>query len=136
MKSYLALITTDLKLAARLRVVIFFNYLFPLMIFFIFGWVFGAKNDVSKIIQVLTMSVTLGILGNGFFGAGIRAVQEREMNILRRYKVTPISPAPLLVASMVPGWVIFMPYVFLMIGLAHTVYGMPWPPSFLPIVVL
>jgi len=127
MKSYLALIATDLKLAARLRVVIFFNYLFPLMIFFIFGSVFGARKSVDAITYVLTMSVTLGILGNGFFGAGIRAVQEREMNILRRYKVTPISPAPLLVASMVTGWVIFMPYVILVFTLAHVLYQMPWP---------
>ncbi|PYP88209.1 MAG: hypothetical protein DMG65_15500 [Candidatus Angelobacter sp. Gp1-AA117] len=130
MKSYLALITTDLKLAARLRVVIFFNYLFPLMIFFIFGSVFGARKSVDSIIYVLTMSITLGILGNGFFGAGIRAVQEREMNILRRYKVTPISPAPLLVASMVTGWVIFMPYIILVFILAHTLYHMPWPAHF------
>jgi len=39
-------------------------------------------------------------LGNGFFGAGIRAVQEREQNILRRYKVTPITPLPILGASL------------------------------------
>ena len=130
MKSYLSLIAIDLKLAARLRTVIFFNYLFPLMIFFIFGVVFGAARDVGKITYVLTMSVTLGILGNGFFGAGIRAVQEREMNILRRYKVTPISPAPLLVASMVTGWVVFMPYILLVFTLAHTVYHMPWPVHF------
>jgi ABC-2 type transport system permease protein len=127
MKKYLALIAIDLKLAARLRVVIFFNYLFPLMIFFIFGTVFGAARSVEVITYVLTMSVVLGILGNGLFGAGMRAVQEREMNILRRYKVTPITPAPLLVASMVTGWVIFMPYMVFVFTLAHSLYKMPWP---------
>ena len=40
------------------------------------------------------MVIVLGILGNGLFGAGMRAVQEREENILRRYKVTPITPVP------------------------------------------
>ena len=44
--------------------------------------------------------ITMGILGNGLFGAGMRLVQEREQNILRRFKVTPISPAPLLVAQL------------------------------------
>jgi ABC-2 type transport system permease protein len=77
--------------------------------------------------QVLTMSLTLGILGSGLFGAGIRALQEREMNILRRYKVTPITPAPMLVASMVTGCVIFLPYVVMMLALSHFWYGMPWP---------
>jgi ABC-2 type transport system permease protein len=127
MKSYFSLIAIDLKLALRQRAVIFFNYLFPLMFFFIFVMVFGAGKNPRVITQVLTMSVALGILGNGFFGAGIRAIQEREMNILRRYKVTPITPAPLLVASMVTGWIIFMPYILLVVSIAHTLYKMPLP---------
>ena len=49
------------------------------------------------------MVLVIGILGNGLFGAGMRAVQEREENILRRYKVAPITPVPMLVASMVTG---------------------------------
>lgn len=127
MKTYLSLIGIDLKLAARQRTVIFFNYLFPLIFFFIFGTIFGARRDPGTMTYVLTMSVSLGILGNGLFGAGIRALQEREMNILRRYKVTPITPVPLLVASMVTGWFIFMPYIVLVICLAHFIYHMPWP---------
>src|SRR5215467_9431913 len=127
MKAYLALIAIDLKLALRLRAVIIFNYLFPLIVYFIFGAVFRAGQSYGAATQVMTMSLSLGILGNGLFGAGIRALQERELNILRRYKVTPITPVPLLVASMVTGWVIFMPYIVLVICLAHFVYHMPWP---------
>src|SRR5436305_5108146 len=119
----------------RQRAVIFFTYLFPLVFFFIFASFMRAGSDVRKAAYVVTMSVTLGILGNGFFGAGIRAVQEREMNILRRYKVTPITPAPLLVASMVTGWVIFMPYMVLVFVLAHVVYKMPWPVHFVELLL-
>jgi imidazolonepropionase-like amidohydrolase/ABC-type multidrug transport system permease subunit len=126
MKGYLALIRIDLKLALRQKSVIFFNYLFPLLFFFVFAQAFDAEQG-GVINQVVTMVVVIGVLGNGLFGAGIRAVLEREMNILRRYKVTPISPAPLLVASMVTGWIIFMPYILLMLGLAHFIYGMTMP---------
>jgi ABC-2 type transport system permease protein len=126
-KTYLSLIAIDLKLAVRQRAVIFFNYLFPLIFFFIFAMVFRASGNSRAAAYVVTMSVTLGILGNGFFGAGIRAIQEREMNILRRYKVTPITPAPLLVASMVTGWIIFMPLILLVLTIAHLFYKMPWP---------
>jgi imidazolonepropionase-like amidohydrolase/ABC-type polysaccharide/polyol phosphate export permease len=77
----------------------------------------------------------IGILGNGLFGAGIRAVQEREANILRRYKVTPITPAPLLLASVVTGWVLYMPNVILILVLAHYLYGMPWPASMASILI-
>jgi imidazolonepropionase-like amidohydrolase/ABC-type multidrug transport system permease subunit len=127
LKSYLALIKIDIKLALRQRTVIFFNYLFPLVFFFTFGAIFRAGQSSGSMMQVLTMSLTLGILGSGLFGAGIRALQEREMNILRRYKVTPITPAPMLVASMVTGCVIFLPYVLMMLALSHFWYGMPWP---------
>ena len=127
MKPYIELIKIDLKLALRLRAVIFFNYLFPLIFFFTIGTFMEAKGNVARATTVVTMSVTLGILGNGLFGAGIRALQERELNILRRYKVTPISPTPLLVASMVTGWIIFLPYILVLLTFSHYWYLMPWP---------
>jgi imidazolonepropionase-like amidohydrolase/ABC-type multidrug transport system permease subunit len=128
MKAYKALIAIDLKLALRNRSVIFFNYLFPLIFFFIFGQAMHAERGAAMTI-VISMVLIIGILGNGLMGAGIRAVQEREANILRRYKVTPITPAPLLAASVTTGWILYMPNVLLIFALAHYLYGMPWPQS-------
>ena len=128
MKAYRALVALDLKLALRQKSVIFFNYLFPLVFFFIFGQAMHAERGAAMTV-VISMVLIIGILGNGLFGAGIRAVQEREANILRRYKVTPISPAPLLIASVVTGWILYMPNVILIFTLAHFLYGMPWPHS-------
>ena len=128
MKAYKALIAIDLKLALRNRSVIFFNYLFPLAFFFIFGQAMHGERGAAMTI-VISMVLIIGILGNGLMGAGIRAVQEREANILRRYKVTPISPAPLLIAMVVTGWILYMPNVILILSLAHFLYGMPWPQS-------
>src|SRR5262245_22266324 len=126
MKSYLALIKVDLKLAFRDKAVIFFNYLFPLIFFFVFAGLMRAERG-GTIAYVVSLVLVMGILGNGLFGAGLRAVQERETNILRRFKVAPITPAPLLVASLVSGWLISRPIVLLVLGLAHFVYGMPFP---------
>jgi imidazolonepropionase-like amidohydrolase/ABC-type multidrug transport system permease subunit len=134
MKTFLALLKIDLKLAARNRAVLFFNYFFPLMFFFIFAQLFDA-NQGSAILQVVTMVIVLGILGNGLFGAGMRAVQEREENILRRYKVTPITPVPLLAASMITGVVLFVPSVFVILWLAHQFYGMAVPPQLISLLV-
>ncbi len=128
MKPYQALVSMDLKLALRNRSVIFFNYLFPLIFFFIFGQAMHGERGAAMTI-VIAMVLIIGILGNGLMGAGIRAVQEREANILRRYKVTPITPAPLLAASVVTGWILYMPNVILIFSLAHSIYGMPWPQS-------
>jgi imidazolonepropionase-like amidohydrolase/ABC-type multidrug transport system permease subunit len=126
MNAYWMLIKIDIRLAFRQRVVIFFNYLMPLAFFFTFAQVYHAAQG-GVILQVVAMVTVLGILGNGLFGAGIRAAQDRESNILRRYKVAPISPLPLLVASSVTGLVIYMPYVVMMLALAKWRYGMVMP---------
>lgn len=119
MKTYVKLIRIDLMLALRDKSVLFFNYLFPLFFFF----AFAALMDVAF---VVSMVLTLGILGNGLFGAGMRLVQERDNNILRRFKVAPISPTPILVASTVTGWLLYLPAVVLVLGLS-LLYGMPLP---------
>jgi imidazolonepropionase-like amidohydrolase/ABC-type multidrug transport system permease subunit len=134
MKAYLALIKINLLLALRQRSVIFFNYLFPLIFFFVFAQAFKAEEG-GAITQVVTMVAVIGILGNGLFGAGMSAVQERENNILRRYKVTPISPTPLLVASMVVGLLTYLPYIVLMLLLAHLRYNMVFPPNLISILL-
>jgi ABC-2 type transport system permease protein len=126
MNSYLAMAAINLKLTFRDRTVIFFNYLFPLVFFFIFAQLFHAEQG-GAIIQVLTMVLNIGILGSGFFGAGIRAVQDREANILRRFKVAPISAAPILVASLTTGLLNFLPSAVMMVLLAHFMYGMELP---------
>ena len=126
MKAFLALLKIDLKLARRDRSVLFFNYLFPLFFFFVFAQMMDARQG-STILLVVSMVIVFGVIGNGLFGAGMRAVQEREENVLRRYKVTPITPVPLLCASMITGVVIFLPSVVLILFLACQFYGMAVP---------
>ena len=134
MKSFLALLKIDLKLARRNKAVLFFNYFFPLIFFFAFGQLMGAKQG-SAVLLVVTMVIVLGIIGSGLFGAGMRAVQEREENILRRYKVTPITPVPLLLASMITGVILYLPSVLMMLVLAKIFYGMAMPPNLLSLLI-
>ncbi len=135
MRPYLALINIDLKLALRNKSVLFFNYMFPLIFFFTFAQFLGDGLG-GRISYIVSMVLVLGILGNGLFGAGMRAVQEREANIPRRFKVAPISPIPILVASMVTGWVLYIPSVLLVLGLAHFLYGMEIPERWLALFAL
>ncbi len=125
MNAYLANIRMNLRLTVRDRTTLVFIYLFPLVFFFIFGQLMHAEQGAAT--QVVTMVLTIGVLGTGFFGAGMRAVMDREQNILRRFKVAPITAAPILVSSLVVGLVHFVPVTVLMIVLAHWIYGMPMP---------
>jgi imidazolonepropionase-like amidohydrolase/ABC-type multidrug transport system permease subunit len=126
MRTYIALFKSNLRLTLRDRSALFFNYLFPFIFFFAFAELFHAGTGEGIAYFVGTV-LTMGILGNGFWGAGMRAVQEREANILRRFKVTPITPMPILVASMVSGWLLYLPVLIVIVTLAHLLYAMPLP---------
>ncbi len=134
MRVYLAHIVLNLKLTLRDRLVLFFNYVFPLVFFFIFAQAFGASRG-GAFVQTVSMVLIIGVLGNGFFGAGIRAIQERELNILRRYRVAPITAAPLLVASMVTGWANYLPMAVVVLALSRILYGMPLPANWISLAV-
>ena len=135
MRPYIAQIKSTLRLMARDRAVLFFNLLFPLVFYFIFAQSFHAAESAGAMTQVITMVLIIGVLNNGFFGAGMRAVQDRETNVLRRFKVAPVGAAPILVGSLVSGLVAFLPPTFLFFFFARALYHMPLPHN-LPAVLL
>jgi len=135
MRAYIAYLRSTLRLTLRDRMVLFFGYVFPIALFALFANSFRAEQSTGAITQVICMVLVLGILGNGFFGGGMRATMEREAGILRRFKVAPITPAPILVASMVTGWMVFLPSIFLFLLIGHLKYGMAWPRNLLSLLL-
>src|SRR5436305_2950442 len=135
MKPYIAQIRSNLRLMGRDRSVLFFSYLFPLVFFFLFAQLFDAGQSPAAMAQVISMVLIIGVLGNGFFGAGMRAVQDRETNVLRRFKVAPVSAGPIIVAAIVSGLVSFVPTVLFFFLFARVVYHMPLPHNFLSVLL-
>ena len=125
MNAYLALIRTYLRLTIRDRAALFYTLIMPLMFFFIFAQMNHAERGAAPV--VVNMVLTIGILGTGLFGAGMRATADRETNILRRFKVAPITPAPILIASMVVGLLNYLPVYALILLLANRMYNMSLP---------
>lgn len=119
----------------RDRSVLFFSYLFPLVFFFTFAQLMSGRQSAAAMAQVIAMVIIIGVLGNGFFGAGMRAVQDRETNVLRRFKVAPVGPGPIIVASLVSGLVAFIPSVILFFVFARFIYHMPVPGNVLSILL-
>ena len=135
MKPYLAQIKSNIRLMGRDRSVLFFSYLFPSVFFFVFANVLHAKNNPAEMAKVISMVLIIGVLGNGFFGAGIRTVTDRETNVLRRFKVAPISAAPIIVASMVSGLVAYLPTLAFFLFLAKVLYHDPLPSNLISLVL-
>src|SRR5215475_8887602 len=127
MSVYLALLGSVLRVSFRERSVLFFNYLFPLVFFFMFGELMNARASLGAAQFIVSTVLSIGIMGNGFFGMGMRAVQERELGILRRLRLAPITPAPLLMASLISGVLVYLPSAILTMVLAQRIYHMPIP---------
>ena len=127
MKPYIAQIMSNLRLMGRDRSVLFFSILFPMVFFFTFSFAYHAKENPGVMSQVIAMVMIIGVLGNGFFGAGMRTVTDRETNVLRRFKVAPTNAAPIIVASMVSGLVSYLPTVFLFLFFSTAIFHAPVP---------
>lgn len=133
MKAYWSYIRAQLLLLQRDVSVLFLNFLMQLVFLAIFARILGGTQ--TMIARVLNMVLVISVLGSGFFGAGLRAVTDREKDILRRLKVAPITPLPVIVSSFVTGWISFMPMAFTTIALVHFYYHMPWPEKWISLTV-
>ena len=127
MKPYIAQIKSSLQLLGRDRSVLFFSVIFPLVFFFVFAQAFEAGKSPGAMAQVLSAVIIIGVLGNGFFGAGMRTVQDREANVLRRFKVAPTDASPIIVASLITGLVSFLLVIILLLGFSSLIYHAPLP---------
>lgn len=123
MKAYIAQIKMSLLLMTRNRGAFIMGYAFPLGFLFLFGAFGGATVAGTAIGMVLT----IGVLGTGLFGGAMIPVMNREQNILRRFKVAPITPGPILVSGIVAGLVMYLPMAVLMIAIANRLYHVPIP---------
>ncbi len=127
MKPYIAQTASNLRLMGRDRAVLFYSALFPLVFFFVFAQVYRAGSSPGAMAQVIAMVMIIGVLGNGFFGAGMRTVMDRETNVLRRFKVAPINAGPIIVASMISGLVAYLPTAALFLIFGKLIYHAPFP---------
>jgi imidazolonepropionase-like amidohydrolase/ABC-type multidrug transport system permease subunit len=123
MKAYIAHIKMSLLLMTRNRGAFIMGYGFPLAFLFLFGSFGGAAVAGTAMGMVLT----IGVLGTGLFGGAMVPVMNREQNILRRFKVAPITPGPILVSGIMAGMVMYLPMAFLMLALANRLYHVPFP---------
>jgi hypothetical protein len=119
--SYLTYIRMNLRLTLRNRMALFFSYIFTL-VFFGLGAINGGGGNGLQLINIV---LGLGVLGSGLFGVGMRAVQDREQNILRRFKVAPLGPGPILVSGLVTVLALQLPNLVFMVAMAHRFWGRP-----------
>ena len=115
MKSLLKMTWMEAKLFLREPVSAFFTLVFPLVMLFIFGFIYGnvpppPGSDSQSAIGGLIPALTAMVIGmTGLMPITITMATYRENGILRRLRTTPVSPLVVMAAQLI--------VVFIMTGL-------------------
>lgn len=122
MSATLALTSVRMKLALRNRAFIFFTIVMPLGFLFFFFLVFGRGGPIA--VQYLLAAVlALSVMGS-FWGLSVQLITFREQGILRRFRLTPIGPGPLLASSILANYMLTVPTVLVEYVAARWLFGM------------
>ena len=98
-----------LRLAMRNKMFLFFSLVMPLAFLFFFVPLFG-KGQAGWTAYILGAVLTMTVMGS-FWGLSVQLVTFREQGILRRFRLAPIGPAPLLASSIVANYIMLVPTV-------------------------
>lgn len=101
MKRYGVLLKNELKLNIRDMNMVIFAIAMPLAVLVVLGFLYGAKPafpgaDYTFLEQSFGAVCTISICAGGLMGLPLVVSEYREKKILKRFHVTPVSPALLL----------------------------------------
>src|SRR5690348_16159139 len=125
MPALFAQIRASLRLYFRNRMGMIYGYIFP-TIFLVAFWVLY-RYDRTPLVRHIVELLTVTALGGACFGLPTTLVSERERGVWRRYRLTPVPTATLVVGPVAARYVILLTAGLLQVVLAM-IAGMPHPP--------
>jgi ABC-2 type transport system permease protein len=134
MSATMALTSVRMRLALRNKAFIFFTVVMPIAFLFGFFLVFGRGGPVA-ITYLLGVVLALTVMGS-FWGLSMQLVSFREQGILRRFRLTPIGPGPLLASSILSNYMLTLPTIVIEYAAAYWLFGMRQWGDLLSVVLL
>lgn len=129
MRGFWKLTWIEAKLFFRIPIMAFFTLALPLIFLFLFGSIYG--NAPSPLyggygsVDISVPAYTAMIIGtSALLSLTITLATYRERGILRRFRVTPVSPAAVLGAQLVVLFVMTLAGMGLLVLAGKIVYGM------------
>lgn len=119
----------EVKLFFREKTAVFWTFLFPVLIIWLFGSVFGDQEFAGFRFVELYVPAWVGVNLStiALFGLGTVLTEYRQKGILRRYQATPLGPVPLLVAQAVCGLLIFLVSAAVILIFGMVMYDLSFP---------
>lgn len=108
----------------RSRTSLFWNFAFPLVWLFVFGFIFGGGTaEGTGFLMPGIFAIT--ILAISFAGVSYRLVNERERGTLRRYRVTPVRAPAVVLATAASSLALLAVSLLLLAVTAWIVFHVP-----------
>jgi ABC-2 type transport system permease protein len=117
--------TIHTKIYFRERQAVFWGFVFPLLLLFLFCSIFGGTPERSS--ALVAGLICINVMAGALFGTGVITVGAREQGILRRYKMAPVSPWKIVTGMVASRFVSITLATVLMLVLARLVYHITLP---------
>ena len=106
MKAFSAMVKSELKLSLRSMDMMLFGVLMPIVVVIILGVIYGSEPafegaPYTFLAQSFGAVASIGICATGAMGLPLEISDYRNKKILKRFKVTPVSPAMILAVHVV-----------------------------------
>jgi ABC-2 type transport system permease protein len=129
MKGLVKLIWVEFKLYMRQPQAAFFTLVFPLLLLFMFGSIYGNKPTPffggRGMVDVSTPAYIAIIMGStGLMSISIVVSTYRERGVLRRFRATPLRPAAILGSQVTVNYVMTLAGTLILVAGARLVYHM------------
>ena len=136
-RSLLALVGAQLTELRRSKTALFWMMAFPLGFLLLFGFVM-ARGDARVMAVLMPGLLTTTLMSGALFGVALPLVQQREIGLLRRLRVTPVTAAAVTIAHGITALMTgFLSLVILMLlgagrssGCRWRARGWRWPAFF------
>lgn len=127
MKAFYTLLKNELKLNIRNMNMVIFAIILPLVVLVILGFLYGTNPasddaDYTFLEQSIGALCAISVCAGGLMGLPLVVAEYREQKILKRFQVTPVSPAMLLAVE----FLIYVIYSLVSLITLLLVSGLAW----------
>lgn len=129
MNTVIKLANIETKMFFRDRLSVFWTFLFPVVMIWLFGSMFGGNmlGPFSFAELFIPSWIGVNIVTTSFFTLGTVLAGYRETGVLRRYQSTPLQPWKILTAHTVQGTIIFLISALLLMVFGMVMYDLQAP---------
>ena len=120
-----ALMALNMRMAVRVPVAFFFSFVMPVLLFFLYAFVFG-KGRPLGVSFMLGPLLTVILISNGLYGVGSTLVNMRESGALRRYQLAPVAAAHLVLSRLIGNFAIIGPVMAGLLAVAIGYFDIPF----------